>query len=232
MKNVRTYLFFCLLLSAIVARADIKIVNAKGDVAVRHNVQEEWTTLSKGDIVHAEDAVKTGNKSSIVLLVDGAKKIVVPALVVLDLSDIRSLTQEELLLKLAMEDMRAIPQDTKHENDLNIPRTTTIHGASREAYNEARAVDPALSTLQLNGIKVLYNNSFYATCVLRAKQIFRRNPSLVGRIDDRMMVASGLEKMNLRSEALDEYRSIQKEKLTPNQKVVVGSKIKQLQKKM
>ena len=230
MRNARVYFFLCLFLSTLPAIAGIKIIRVSGDVTVRHDVQETWTGLSRGDILQARDAIRSGRNSSVTLLVDGAKKIVVPELVVLDLSDLRSLTQEELLLKLAMEGVRAAPQNSRHDGELNIPRTTTTYGEDRDVFQNARPVDPVTGTLQSNGIKVLYQNGFYATCVVRAKQLFRLNTALLKRVDDRLLVASAFEMMNLRSEALDEYRLIQKENLPPDKKAIVESKVKRLKK--
>jgi len=212
------------------ASAGIKIVSVKGDVAVRHNVQEEWTTLSRGDVLQAEDAIKSGKKSSITFLVDGVKKIVVPELVVLDLSDIRSLTQEELLLKLAMEGVRSAPPNPQNENDLTIPQTTTMHGWEYAGEEDDPPIDPGFGMLELNGVRVLYQNGFYATCVLRAEQLFRLNALLRDRVDSRLLVASAFEKVSLRGEALREYRAIQKMNLPPAKQALVDSKVRQLQK--
>ena len=134
MKNARVYFFLCLLLSSLPALAGIKIVRVRGDVAARQYVQEEWTTLSRGDVLQADDAIKSGRKSSIIFLVDGMKKIVVPEHVVLDLTNRRSLTQEELPLKLAMENVRAVPQNSQHHNDANIARMTMIHEEHRDVF--------------------------------------------------------------------------------------------------
>ena len=82
--------------------------------------------------------------------------------------------------------------------------------------------------MHLNGTEVLYKHGFYATCVLKAKEIFRRNHVLLKRIDDRLMVATALEQLKLNSEARDEYISLSKEQLPPSQRAIVTMKIEQL----
>jgi hypothetical protein len=88
-----------------------------------------------------------------------------------------------------------------------------------------------IGLLQLNGTKVLHDQGFYATCVLKAKEVFRLNPDLMKLVSFRLVVADALEKMKLRGEALSEYNSLKGERLTPQQRSLVGQRIDQLKKK-
>ena len=211
--------------------AQLKLVGMKGDVTVRHGVSEQWVAVAVGDVLKPDDSIRLGKKASATILTEKDSRLQIPEMTVIDLSDLRMMTQEELLLKLAMERVREIP-DKGRENDFTIPRTTTIHGSNKEDVQTSDITTNISSgVMQLNGVKVLYNNGFYATSVLKAKEVFRLMPETAKMIDVRLTVASALERMNVNGEALSEYKELSKERLSPAQQSLVGSKIAQLKKK-
>jgi hypothetical protein len=213
-----------------IGSAEIKVTAVKGDVSVRRGTDEQWLTLAPGDILKPEDSMRLGKHSSASILTGDGRQLVLPELVQLDLADVRSLTQEELLLQLAMERVRSVP-DRDRKNDLSIPRTTTVHGSNRGATTVHHPVSFEAGPLQLNGVKVLFRNGFYATGVLRAKELFRLMPDLANDIDSRMMVAGGLEKMNVDAEALAEYTDIKKANLSEAQRMQIDQRVTLLKKR-
>ncbi|MDI6767978.1 MAG: hypothetical protein QME52_14250 [Bacteroidota bacterium] len=226
MKKTIYYLLI-LTLTSLSYGADIKIVAVKGTAMVRHNIQEEWKTVSVGDVLKPEDSIELKRKSSVTILLDGMKKLTIPEFVIIDLSDLRMLTQEELLLKLAMEKVRSVPT-RDDDGKLLIPTTTTVHGTNKESTPTPQSIVSDNGLMQLNGTKVLYENRFYATCVLKAKEVFRLNPELAVNVETRLMVANALEKMNLKTEALSEYIELSSEKLSQTQRSFIEHRIEQL----
>lgn len=216
-----------MILTSAEAAAGIELLFVKGTVYVRHGVQEQWVQVSPGHRLKPEDSIRSGKRSSAVLLVDGTRKLTVPEEVILDLSDIRTLTPEEFLLKLAMEGVRSAPQTPPGE--MIIPRTTTVHGSRYESKRADAVINKEQLSLQLNGTRVLYDNGYFATCVLRSKEVFRLLPELRAGIENRLRVAASLEQMNLPSEALSEYRSIYEQAMSPAQREIVERNIQRLQ---
>ena len=220
----------CLAVTAVLAaRADIKVVSLQGDVKVRHGAEEEWRTVAVGDVIKPEDSMRSGLGASVSLLVDEDKKLSLPEMVIVDCSDLRTLTQEELLLKLAMEGIRSLPPQ-KRDGGISVPRTTTVHGSRSESGSVVHPGNKEGYVMLLNGTKVLHRSAFYATMVLRAKEIFRLSPELKKRYDVRLLMADAFEKMDLKSEALGEYTSLSKERLPVNTRSVVEGKIAELRK--
>jgi hypothetical protein len=229
MKTVLA-LIAVLLLAGTIVRADIKVVSLKGDIKVRHGAEEQWHAVAVGDIVKPEDSMRSGRGASAVLSVDGTTRLALPEMVIVDCSDFRALTQEELLLKLAMEGIRSLPPQ-KRGGELSVPRTTTMHGEQTATGKPLQPGSKDAYALQLNGTKVLHKHGYYATMVLRAKEVFRVAPELQKRTAIRLMVADAFEQMKLDSEALGEYRGLAKEKLTPKERSLVEGKIADLRKK-
>jgi hypothetical protein len=209
------------------AMGQIIVQKVKGDVAVRHGVAEKWSAVAVGDVLKPDDTMRTGDDGTAVVKV-ASRQITLPREVIVDISDVRDLTQEELMLKLTMEKVRASSYQWKNE-DLHIPNATVVHGANKSDVRPMDDNDPRTGVLELNGTKVLYDNGYYSTCALKALGVFRRFPALASDVDRRLMVAGALAKASLRGEALNEYASIAAmEGLTAAQLALVREKMNAL----
>jgi hypothetical protein len=216
--------------------AEIVVQRTQGDVTVRQGMTEVWNRVAVGDALRPDDTMKTGSKSSATIIVtghrgDGAtKRITLPPEVIVDMSDVRELSPEELMLKLAMERVRSAPYEWK-TNDLNIPNVSVVHGTDKEV--DTAPVENALATgiLQINGTQVLFENGFYSTCALKAMEVFRLYPPLGNRFENRLMVAESLERAQLKGEALTEYGvALRLPGITAAQENLVRSRMAQLRK--
>jgi hypothetical protein len=223
-----------LLITATAVAGDIQVMKLSGEVNVRQGVTEVWNRVAVGDVLRPDDSMKTGPKGSVTLSVRMAagsvKRITLPPEVIVDLSDIRELTQEELMLKLTMEKVRASSYEWKEEKGA-VPNTSVIHGANR-GITAAGENDPAVGNMQLRGTRVLFENGFYSTCALRAMEIFRFYPALGQDFSNRLLVAEALEKASLRGESLNEYGAMLELKdLSPEQEALVRARMSALKKK-
>ena len=215
----------------------ITVQKLQGEVSVRHGVTEVWTTVRVGDLLKPDDTIKTGKRGSAVILArvdqnaqSTDKRITLPAEVIVDMSDIRNLSPEELMLKLTMEKVRASSYQWKND-ELHIPNATVVHGADRSAGPAMQEDNPETGRLEWNGARVLYNNAFYSTCALKSLELFRRYPSLNMLFENRWMAAQALEKADLRGEALEQYGTLLTAgNLTPAQESLVRARIGSLRK--
>jgi hypothetical protein len=159
-----------------------------------------------------------------------AKTITLPPLVMVDVSDIRDLTQEELMLKLTMEKVRSSSYQWKSD-DLRIPNAGVVHGGHASTSSPLAEGDAQSGKFLLNGTRVLYDNGYYATAVLKVMEVFRRYPTLGSTYENRLLLAEALEKANLRGEAITEYSMLSGlTGLTAAQQAHVQTKLQQLRK--
>ena len=233
MKTVLATIGICFALRA--TAGEIVVQKISGDVSVRHGVTETWTHVSPGDVLRPHDTMKTGKRGGAALVTDAAdrpgarKTITLPEEVIVDLSDIRELTQEELMLKLTMEKVRASSYEWKNE-DLHIPNAAAVHGADRSP-SSLKEGDVLTGVFQLNGARVLFENGYFATCALKGMEVFRRYPSLTTGFSNRLLVAEALEKADIRGEAISEYGALSRmEGLTTEQQRLVKARIQTLRK--
>ncbi|HAL55367.1 MAG TPA: hypothetical protein DCP63_02525 [Bacteroidetes bacterium] len=204
---------------------DFTIRGIKGTVEVRHGVTDEWKRVKVGDVLKPEDSMRTG-KSSTAAIESEKKRLTVPEMTIIDISDVRELTQEEFLLKLAMENVLAVPPREKDE--IMIPSATVLHGTGKGKEENEAATTKAVGQMQLHGAKVLYDNAFYATSILKSKETLRKYPELRSNYDARLMVASAFEKLRLNTQAVTEYSLLAKEDLTAHQLKKVRTSIDRL----
>ncbi len=234
MKGLRTLL--ALLLTMLFASLawggeQITLQKAQGEVLLRPGVAETWVKARAGEVLNPDATLKTGKHSSAVIVLRASNKTIsLPPEVMVDISDIRELTQEELMLKLTMERVRASSYEWKNK-EMDIPGSTTFRGEDKERSAVPDAGDLEEGRFQLNGTRVLYNNGFYSTSALKAMDVLRRYPPLA-KFDSRLLIAEALEKSNLKGEALNEYVTLsQLPDLTAEQKELVAARIAQLKKK-
>ena len=224
-----------LFLAARATAGEIVVQKMQGAVSVRHGVTEVWTKVAPGDVLRPDDTMKTGKKGTAVIVVPSSvagtsRTVVLPGDVIVDLSDIRDLSQEELMLKLTMEKVRASSYQWKSD-DLRIPSAAVVHGADKASNPALSESDPVTGVLQLNGAHVLFENGFFATCALKGMEVFRLYPPLGKEFRSRLMVAEALEKANLRGEAVNEYGAISRlDGITPEQQALVHTRIEALRK--
>lgn len=206
---------------------EIKIIAVNGTVLKRHGIEENWTRVAVGDILKPEDSIESGLKSSAVILIDGSKKVTIPENIIIDVSDFRILSQEDVLLSLAMETIRSVPV-RENTNNPEIPKVTTVHGLNKEELSREPKIPVEVGYKQLNGTKVLYENGYLGTCILRTKDLTKMFPSLSAAIEAKLRSADALEKLGLKLEAFEEYTRIEKENLTSEQRSFVTMKINEL----
>jgi len=209
----------------------ITVQSLKGEVSVRHGVTESWTHVGAGDLLRPHDSMKTGGTGTAVLSVvmsTGTKAVSLPPEVIVDMSDIRDLSQEELMLKLTMEKVRGSDYQW-NESDPAIPNAGVIHGTRKGSAPELNENELRTGRMQLNGARVLFENGFFSTCVLRSMEVFRLYPALNTSFEDRLRVAQALERARLRGEALSEYGAIAGlEGLTAEQQTLVRERMQSL----
>ncbi|HLB01264.1 MAG TPA: hypothetical protein VJO14_07750 [Bacteroidota bacterium] len=223
----------------------IRIISLRGDVSVRHGASEDWVKAAPGDALRPEDSIRLDNDASATISLnvgpvserEGAaeggtedgRKILLPPMVIVDVADLRNMTRADLLMKLAMEDIRSTPKPPAGGGG-DMQKTTTTRAGDRDT-GPTRGTNPgSVNGLRLNGAKVLHDNGFYGPCVLRSREILRIEPALAKRLDARLLMADALEKMNLGEEAYNAYRSLAGEKLSGKDKALVERKLEELKK--
>lgn len=221
MKRMTAVIMMCLAAPLALA-SEIVVQKSQGDVSVRQGVTETWTPVRAGTALDPGATIRTGPRSAAVLVVPG-KIIRLPAQVMVDVSDIRDLSQEELMLKLTMQKVRESPYQRKGSPG-EAPNAAVVHGTDAARSPGLTENDAATGEFLLNGTRVLFDNGFYSTCALKTLEVVRRYPAL-RTFDTGWMTGEALEKAGLRGEALSAFGELSRQALEPEQLEKVQAKI-------
>jgi len=220
----KTFLILLLLVPSLIAQ-DFKAINVKGTVQYRSGTSEVWAEIKEGSVLHSDDFVSTGSKSS--LQIKGTEKIInIGEFSVVSISSIKKMSTDDLLLALAMEDMINAPKT----NGKNKSSSTATYGD-----NEGHSKNPEMKTddfgiKRLNGAMQLAKNGFKESSVVFAKETYRKYPDSKQIPSYRIYFADILYDKGLYEEALGEYIDIAKLDLSKEEKAKVESQTQSINK--
>lgn len=212
---------------ALASITTLTVERVDGEVQVRHGVEERWETVTAGITLRPEDTIKTGLNAAALLRRDDGSIYRVPAETVIDVSDFRGMDRDELLLRLAMEDMLSVPD--RIDDDRPVPRTTVLHGSPRSRVDEdAPAADLTLAKFRVNGARFLIEQNYRGTAVLKIRETLRLYPDGEYRIGAMMLAAESLESMELFEEAARYYKTVLDEDADPGTKRTAETRLERI----
>ena len=133
------------------------------------------------------------------------------------------------MLQLAFEEMKAIPEMKKDKPNA---RSTGIYGADIEKEKTGLKAGWNSAKFWASGVKALFENGFYETASIRAKDLMSRFDELKDDIELKMIIATSLEKLELYGEAISELNKIILTSRDPNLNSKIERKIQNLKLKL
>ena len=189
-----------------------KVDKVKGKVLVQRGTEEEFTQLKKGDILNGDDLIITEKNSFIQLDKDG-NKFILDENSALGLNHLKKISINDLLLALAMEEIRNVPKNKTN----GITKNTAVYGAETTFKNTVAVSENSLGIKKINGAKQLAKNGYTESAIIVAKETYRKYPYTSKNTDDRIYFANLLVSLNLNNEALEEFTEISKLDLSNEQ---------------
>lgn len=207
-----------LLLQGIYTAQEFRVERVTGTVKAQVGLSEEFIPVTEGMRLKKNTLLMTDKNATLSLSGEGVRFILKPQAAV-NLSDLRSMTVEELLMALALEEIL----DAGSKGEKGNLKNTAIYGSENE--NRKRGANSDFGVMKLNGAMLLAENGYSETAIIAAKDVFRRYPATAGMTEYRIFFAKQLMKHKLWREALDEFTAILKlnpgsmEKQTVNESV-------------
>jgi|GEM_PF-566666 len=229
--KIAVLLIALITLSAWSADGQLTIDNFEGEVLVRHGVEEEWAEAVAGATLRPEDTIKTGEDAMVVLRLDDGAVYRIPSQTIVDGADFRSMDRDELLLRLATEDMLSVPE--RMDDDRPVPRTTVLHGSPRTRVDEDTIdVDITTARFRINGAKFLIDQNYSGSAVLKIRETLRLYPDGDYRIDAMMLAAESLETMELYEEASRYYQTVLDEDVSSDVREIAQTRLERVKDRM
>ncbi|MEN3039768.1 MAG: hypothetical protein ABDI07_11595 [Candidatus Kryptonium sp.] len=117
----------------------------------------------------------------------------------------RRLTKEELLLQLAFEEIKAVPDIQKEKQNA---KSTRVYGTGMERSEVKLKTGLDMIDFWVGGVRSLFENGFYETASIRAKNLISKFDELKDNTELRIIIASSLENLQLYGEAISELNKI------------------------
>jgi hypothetical protein len=197
----------------------------KGDVKYRTGTSENWIELEEGTVLRTDDFVITGSKST--LQIKGSGSVINFAeFSAVSVASIKTMSTDELLLALAMEDMINAPKP----NGKNNSSSTAVYGNKEEQGRNPEVKADDFGLKRLNGAMQLAKNGFKESSVVFARETFRKYPDSKQIPAYRIYFADILYEKGLYEEALGEYLDIARLDLSKEEKSKVESQTQNINK--
>lgn len=194
-----------------------------GTVKVQIGPSEKWIDLKEGTELSSYSTIATGKNSSVIIVKDNIKFILKEHSAV-TLSSIKSMSIDELLLALAMEDIISTP---RKKTD-NKSKSTQVYGNPISSDKTVIDSGNEFGLLRLNGAKQLAESGFKESAVVAAREIFRKYPDTKQLIPFRIYFANLLYEKGLFEEAYEDFKSFKDFSMTEKEKSEINSKLELL----
>ncbi|MCA9733453.1 hypothetical protein KC799_15055 [candidate division KSB1 bacterium] len=145
-----------------------RIAEMSGEVKVRRGLDEHWQAAKPGMDLDALDTILTGEKSEVRLSLDGEVNFILGANAILDISDLRRISRQELFLIITSEKIESLPA-RKSPGSLRINNVNVLHGAKKND-SERPELNPKIEQewqQHRNGGIDLLQQDFYTNAIIK-----------------------------------------------------------------
>lgn len=199
------------------------VEKVSGNVQALIGTSENWIRVVAGQKLHGTDLISTDEKS-FVQLADKESRFILQSNSALGLSSIKKMSLNELLLALAMEEIRNVPKTKSNQ----FTRNTAVYGSELSTSKPTPMTVSDIGLKKINGAKQLAQNGFTESAILVAKETFRKYPETQNHIGDRIYFVDQMMKLNLINEAGTELNRISLQSLNPQDKKEVTARLDEI----
>lgn len=211
MKRVTTLLFICMFFVAVKAGQpdfEVRIERVSGEVKIRRGVDESWHSTSAGVWLDEVDSIVTGENGAVVLVLPDGSRFSLGARAILDIADLRKVSEQELFLYLMSRKVQEI-EPHEQKTRLKVGNVHVVHG---EDKTDSLLVSSEESTgewrLLKNGARDLYRQAYYTNTILKVTKILARYPGVADCGELHLYLGRAFEALNKPGQAIDAYKIV------------------------
>ena len=188
------------------AETKVKITKASGEVKIRRGVEETWHPASAGTHLDEIDSILTGEGARVVLDVQDGATFELGSNSILDIADLRRISERELFLFLMSKKINQI-EPRQERTKLRIGNVNVVHGELKS--DPQNTVNPAneLWVFEKNGAKALFAQDYTTNAVLKLNKVLLKYPNLNDCGEIHSYLGKGFEKLNKPGQAIDAYQT-------------------------
>ena len=190
------------------AFAGAKIIKLSGDVKVRRGVEENWQPASVAMLLEDIDTIMAGIDGHVILQTAEGITFELGNNSILDVSDLRKITEKELFLFLMSKKVQNIePREGKTK--LRIGNVSVVHGESKAETEKIsdNKLKTKLMVQEKNGARALYEQELYPNTIIKFHKILDKYDEAQKNGDVYLYLGRSFEAMNHPGQAIDAYQS-------------------------
>ena len=187
--------------------AEARIIRLSGEVRIRRGVEETWQVASTGILLEDIDTIQTGTTGTVVLETKQGNRFTLGSDAILDISDLRKITEKELFLYLMSKKVQNIePRDSK--TPLRIGNVSVVHGESKAKpkQTETGNSDLNLWIKEKNGANALYDQEYFPNSIIKYHKILDKYRAIHDCGEIYFYLGKSFEALNKTGQAFDSYK--------------------------
>lgn len=147
-----------------------KIISISGEVKVRRGIEENWQPAAVGMDLEDIDTILTLELGEILLDIGGQNTFRLGRNSVLDIGDLRQITEQELVLYLVSKKIDRI-KPRKSKIPFRVGNVSVVHGLNMSGGKAAVKTDGTWWRKEMNGARAMYTQEYYPNAVVKLHKI-------------------------------------------------------------
>ncbi len=211
MKTYHMEIWILFLLTAMVPLfANVSILKMQGDIKVRMGLDENWQPAAPDMTLRNIDTILTGERSTVTLNLSDEMTFTLGSQSILDIADLRKITERELFLFLTAEKVKQIPNPGSSK--IRIENVSVVRADNRSVHNQSPDRESDNNwRYAVNGARALHQQNLFPNAVIKLMNILKK----YGAVDDhgliQLYLGQSFEALEKNGRALDAYHRAAKQ---------------------
>lgn len=183
----------------------VTVERVTGEVAARRGLDEQWVTVKKGMLLEDIDTIQTWEGAVVLQMQDGST-FTMGSLSILDISDLRKISRQEMFLFLMSQKVQKMAP-RQGASELTVPNVSSVHGEKKGTAERLKKDQDVQAWLrELNAAKAMYDQEFYTNSVVKLHKVLGRYTDIADCGEVNLYLGKSFEELDESGQAIDHYQ--------------------------
>ena len=183
----------------------VTVGSTTGEVKVRRGLEERWVNVRKGMLLEDIDTIQTWEGTIVLQMQDGST-FTMGSLSILDISDLRSISRQEMFLFLMSQKVQKMTP-RQGSSELTIPNVSSVHGEKKSKIERLKKDEDVQSwKRELNAAKAMYDQEYYTNSVVKLHKVLGRYADIADCGEVNLYLGKSFEELDESGQAIDNYQ--------------------------
>lgn len=184
-----------------------KIIALNGEVKIRRGVEENWQPAAVGMLLESVDTILTFENAAAVLELNEGATFRLSGNTLLEMLDLRKITERELFLHLMSQKISKLPP-ADEKTRLRIGNVSSVHGEQKKTSTGSGADSGERRQQEANGAKALLAQQYHPNAILKFHQILAKYPNVDDCGEIQFYLGRAFEAISRPGQASDAYQAV------------------------